>query len=78
MLKHKRHEKHSTPSTGSLTGMEMYKCKRSRRKAKSKVVGFYGNITISPNIRGHMKETVNNMVLRGRTSGVWTVHCTYV
>ena len=78
MLKHKRHEKHSTPSTGSLTGMEMYKCKRSKRKAKSKVAGMYGNRPISPNIRGQMKETVNNMLLRGRTGGVWTVHCTDV
>ena len=69
MLKHKIPEKPSNPSTRSLTEMEMYKCKRSRRKAKSKGVGLYGNRPISPNIQGQMKEIVNNMQLSGRTGG---------
>ena len=47
-------------------------------RAKSKVVGLYGNRPISPNIRGQMKEIVNNMLLRGITGGVWTVHYTDV
>ena len=39
---------------------------------------YMRNRPISPNIGGQMKEIVNNMLLRGRTGGVWTVHYTGV